>query len=729
MIRPGMISGLIERELQAGSWLLDPFGSHPGADLECARQGFPVMVASNNPILAFTLKVLAANHSAELAQSAIAALANSRKGSESIEAHLKSLYDTECPRCASMIQADSYVWKKGERLPISRSLRCPECGTNGEFSITQTDENSLRKTGNDALHRSRAVDRILTPGDPIEPAVRELLNFYQPRPLYFLFTFINRIEMLDLSPEQREILTAIALSLCDMASSLWPHPAARSRPRQLSPPGQYREFNLWKVVEESPQLWCQRLNQAIEFTRWPTLPSGAGICLFPSRIRDLMPLEDEVHFKGVAAVFPRPNQALWTLSAVWSGWLWGRQAVAPLRNALDRKRYDWAWHSAALEQAVTAISRNAADGLPIIALVPEISAGLGLSIFSALQKANLELTGLAYSEAEEILQLTGKFTRAARKVGPALEQLFPDAVEDELSARGMPARYPTLLIGALSRALAENCPLVAAPSLSKNPPTDSLYQRLGRLISNPSRFQRLGSQAAEIDSGWWWLRHPSEPPEESLDEKIEVAVVRALQNNPEIAEKQLFEELCVQFPGTLTPDPQWIQAVLQSYGTPLPNGHWTLARQEQPKQRIQDLEDIRKILKSLAEHLNIKVEILPPRIPNSHEGVLWRARDNEPVFLFYISASGKILADLLQPQPLPVDRCITVIPGSRAHLIALRLTRDPRLSQLMDQGWRFLKFRHLRLLADQKDLSIETFHQALSKDPPAPQDNGQLSLF
>lgn len=728
-IRSGMMSAMLERTPPADGWLLDPFGSHPGLALEIASSGRPLMVASNNPILAFALKVMAANHSLDLAQSAIAALASSRKGGEPLERHIRSMYETECPRCSAIIQADGYIWKKGEKLPVSRLLRCPECALSGEFPITPMDENSLRGIGNDSLHRARALDRIIQPGDPIEQAVRELLAFYQPRPLYVLFTIINRIEMLELSTDQREILSALALTLCDQASSLWAYPSSRSRPRQLTAAAQYREFNLWKVLEDSLRLWCQRLPARVELTRWPDIPAGNGICLFPNRIRDLMPLEDEIHFRGVAAAFPRPIQALWALSALWSGWLWGRQAVAPLRNALDRKRYDWAWHSAALDQAVTAIARNAAEHLPIYALAAEMSPGLALSIFTALQKANIDLTGLAYSESEEMLQLTGKFDRKARKPGKPLDSIFPEAVELELEERGGPSRYQTLLVKALSSALKENTPLPQPTRTPQGGQAETLQQRLQRLISDPTRFIRLGSQAADPESGWWWLRKPAPDAQTHLDERVEMAVVKALQKQLEISEDKLYQTLCAAFPGTLTPDLEFVQAILESYGQQEDSANWRLNPHENPRQRTTDLQEIRTALKQIAGQLGLRSEIFKTAPGNAHETCLWTDSSGEPSYLFYISASACVQADLLQPQPVPINRCITVIPGGRSQLISLRLARDPRLAQLAAQGWRFVKFRQVRSLAEIGDLSLKGLEAAFAKDPPTQQESEQLSLF
>jgi len=172
-----------------------------------------------------------------------------------------------------------------------------------------------------------------------------------------------------------------------------------------------------------------------------------------------------------------------------------------------------------------------------------------------------------------------------------------------------------------------------------------------------------------------------------------------------------------------------VLAVLQSYGSQDEDGAWRLNANENPKQRTYDLNDMRRALGLLAKRLGFQTEIAKNPSANSHESVLWKDSSAEPAYLFYLSASACIQADLLQTQPLPANRCISVIPGGRSQLITLRLSRDPRLAQLAAQGWRFIKFRQVRSLSESSDLTLKTLESAFSNDPPTQQETEQLSLF
>jgi hypothetical protein len=65
--------------------------------------------------------------------------------------------------------------------------------------------------------------------------------------------------------------------------------------------------------------------------------------------------------------------------------------------------------------------------------------------------------------------------------------------------------------------------------------------------------------------------------------------------------------------------------------------------------------------------------------------------------------------------------------GGRAGLLAAKLRRDPALQSLWDKGWRVLKFRQLRHLAESEGMDREQWEKELSGDPPkAPE---QMRMF
>ena len=94
--------------------------------------------------------------------------------------------------------------------------------------------------------------------------------------------------------------------------------------------------------------------------------------------------------------------------------------------------------------------------------------------------------------------------------------------------------------------------------------------------------------------------------------------------------------------------------------------------------------------------------------------------------MFYLLASaltGRILAE----NQYPLEKCLLVLPGGRAGLLAYKENRDPKLRQLLE-GWHIVKFRLLRTLEEIPVLNRQTFDEQLISDP-IEQAQGQLMMF
>jgi hypothetical protein len=161
-------------------------------------------------------------------KAALAELAASKKGDEHLESHLQALYVTRCERCGHQNQAQAFLWRKDADAPFARIYECSECGDSGERAATQEDIDRARGiAATDALHRSRAFERVAARDDEDRLHVQEAIRHYLPRPLYVLTTIINRLDSLDLAPERRRALTALVLVGCDAGNTLWAVGAAR----------------------------------------------------------------------------------------------------------------------------------------------------------------------------------------------------------------------------------------------------------------------------------------------------------------------------------------------------------------------------------------------------------------------------------------------------------------------------------------------------------------------
>ena len=721
----GMIQPWLKRNIPPEASILDPVCATPAMALEAARAGYRTLVVSNNPVLSFMLEVLASAPRKEDFQSALSELASSKRGDERLEVHLQSLYQTECAGCGRKIQAQAYFWRKGEPQPFARLYHCPFCGDEGEHPLAAFDLERLQIPGNAALHRARAIGRVSQPGDNLREGVEEALEAYLSRPLYFIFTLINKIEGLGLPPEKLKLLQALALSVCDEATSLWPHPSGRLRPRQLTTLSQFRENNLWLALENAVGTWSSQPGE-VPLVHWPAaeIPPG-GIALFQGRLKSLAPTPVAFRPSAVVTVLPRPNQAFWTLCALWSGWIWGQEAVKPLRSALERRRYDWHWHAAALHQAFLPLNSHSQEPLPAYGVITELVPGFFSAAVIAAESAGLHLNQLAAQVDAEICQLTWSID-GSLKPSPGTsnwDSQIEKGASDYLAMRNEPAPFISMYMAALSRLAGRK----ALPFSQAQYPEDTivkLQNSIQKVFANSASFVRFDVRPQNIESGLWWLAKPPPDLPLPLADRVEMEIVRYLQKNPGHTQADLEENLYGLFPGLLTPPQELIRTCLESYGdasSTLPE-RWQLRLQESPATRRADLDTARIALNEIGERLGLQSQ--------GDSQVIWSDKRGRQVCCFILFASGIISRYLLEPSPLPPEHCILVFPGSRANLVAYKLRHDPRLQEALEGGWRFLKFRLLRQLLERSTLTLPEFDDLLQTDPPRWEgESTQLSIF
>jgi len=755
----GMASAWLKENVPRGSWLLDPLGSSPSLALEAARAGYRVLVACNNPILSFMIETLAAAPRPTEFQSALADLAAAKRGDERLEKHLLGLYVTECENCGEHIPAEALLWRKGDAHPYARIYHCNKCNDSppGERPVTQFDLDRLHAMGGDRLQRSRALQRVIMDEDDHRAGVEEALENYLPRPLYVLFTLINRIEGLGLPPERVRLLHALLISALDAGNTLWPWPGGRARPRQLSVPPQFREANLWLTLEEAVAEWTQHGESPVPVTHWPQLPGETAqhgtICLFRGRVKALMPLPEEVQPRAVLTVFPRPSQAFWTLSALWSGWLWGAEAALPMRSVLDRRRYDWNWHASAVHSALAVVNGNLPAETPVLGILPELASGFLSAVLVAAQAAGMALEGVALRPDAEIalgkwqpsgLPPGGPSPLSTKATGSGdfpssaeLEQAARAAIRRDLEKRGEPAPYLVEYAAGLQALIIAG----VVPHSLKSIPGEALTRLqaiLSRTFADRSFLKLYGGPAEE--GGWWWLEAPGQrlaAPQPAggslptpldagqlpLADQLEIEVVRYLQKCGSCTLGELDAAMCRRFPGLFTPPRELVLACLESYAAPLTGQPemWQLSASEAAAARRNDLQEVIELLDQVGARLGF-------HLVEHGNALAWISAPAQKVeWLFFRMASSIASRYVFNQLPVASQRAVLVLPGSRSRLLRLKLNRDPHLAEGM-QGWRILKYRHLREIAARPKMTLALWESLLDEDPLTDEVT-QMQLF
>lgn len=699
-----------------GSWLLDPFGFSPYLILEAARAGYRLLVTVNNPIARFLLEIAANPPSGLDFNAALAELESVKKGDQRLGAHLQSLYQTTCEKCNAEIQADYFLWRKEADAPHARVYTCLQCNDSGERIATQQDIDRAKQiAATDGLHRSRSFERVAKLDDDDRVYAEEAIQHYLPRPLYFLTTVINRIDGLNLTPERKRALNALILVACDAGNTLWDHPPTRPRPKQLNIPSQFREHNLWKTLERGLTLWS-KTGSPVAIEAWPKkIPESGGVCIYEGRLKELArEVKKEIPIAAVIGSLPRPNQAFWTLSALWAGWLWGREAVEPYKLALRRRRYDWAWNATALHAAFSHLFELLPLGTPFFGFMPEPEPPFLTSALTAAGAAGFDLKSVALrTEHDPIQILWNRGEHLKREANEQDVAVAREAIHAYLVERGEPASYLHVHAAALI-ALAE-----AHALKNKTQEFDEALRGTNALIqsalSEDERFVHYSS-GESVDTGLWGNADFSQRYE-SLADRVEVAIVTFLQKKPDSIYLEIENNLYPRFAGLLTPSKAMIYAVLDSY-----------AEREGASMKLR-AEDVASARRNERDTIIPMLELVGKRLGYStnlaDKNHVW-AENNSVQFAFYVLASA-LVGRAMDETPYAPEQTILVIPGGRASLIAYKAGRDPALAARL-KNYRLLKYRLLRAMLEVPVLTREMFEEQIANDP-LEKSKSQMMMF
>ena len=718
-LEEGVIARWLPHHAPAGSWLLDPFGFSPRLVLEAARAGYRVLVTVNNPITRFLLETAANPPTETDFKAALAELETAKKGDERLGVHLQSLYRTPCEKCGREIQVETFLWRKDEVTPYARVYTCPHCEDSGERVATQQDIDRAKNIAStDGLHRSRAFERVVKLKDEDRVYAEEAIQYYLPRPLYVLTTIINRLDSLTLTPERRRALSALILVACDAGNTLWDFPDQRPRPKQLNIPSQFREHNLWTQLERGLSLWTETASGVV-CEAWPQrIPESGGICIYEGRLKDLAhEVKKEIPIAAVIGSLPRPNQAFWTLSALWAGWLWGREAVEPYKIALRRRRYDWAWNATALSAAFTHLFELLPLGTPFFGLLPEPEPSFLTSALTAASAAGFDLQSLALrTEHDPVQTLWKRGEHLKRESNQAEVGAVREAIHSHLVERGEPASYLHVHAAGLI-SLAETHALK-----NKDQEFDEAMRATQSLIqtalSEDERFVHY-STGESVDAGLWGIKSSDDLSRynESLADRVEVATVTFLQKNPNSIYLEIEDDLNSHFPGLFTPSKRMIYVVLESYAE-RDGAAWKLRAEDVASARSNELNTITAILDIVGKRLNYSTRELD-------KNLLWE-ESGKIECAFYVLASA-LVGRAIAGTPFPPEQTIIVIPGGRSSLVAYKVQRDPALAERM-KNYRLVKYRLLRTLLEVPVLTRETFEEQVASDP-LEKSKSQMIMF
>ncbi|RCK76172.1 MAG: hypothetical protein ANABAC_0323 [Anaerolineae bacterium] len=730
-------------------YILDPFGVSPFLPIELANTQAAVIVCCNNPIVRNFIRLLSLAPNLHEFQATLAEISTLRKLDNRLESFFRSLYHSVCNTCLAEIEVNAYLWERDNSSSLhrltSKQYQCPKCGSEGFFTVTVQDFQHLQRLPHRSLIEAQAASRVVDKNDPAYPTVIESLGVYPTRALYALVTLLNKLDELSLDQRQQQILHGLLIGVFDLCNGLWAHSSKRHRPKQLSLPTQFLEMNFWKSLEKSAELWVDSIQESdsrpVFLAKPPVLPRPGQITIFPGRLRELLHSLPAEEISAVITAIPRPNQAFWTLSAIWSGWLEGKEKVKPLRFALLRKRYDWGWHCRALAAAFQELSEHLRQNTPCFALVEEYEANLLSAALIAADHAGLRLENLALRSEQGRAQIHWRIYRpATRQLHlssedqvqplPKVKAQIAETIQKHIQRNLEPAQFSQIHAVALTsvvhsvhprdnRIFQANSILEIAPFHSVSDYPNFFLNLLQETLRVYPSLIDLDENEKSLENHSWWIAQPSydHPP---VSDQIEEIVYHHLLHHQTTTFLEVDQATCNHTRTLSAPSLTLIRECLDSYGIyDDATRSWCLRKEEEPAKRSAEMTEIQNHILALGKTLGFTTQEGLP--------ITWLDHNDRPVALWWYQHTAAIRAILKASQEQTTKIYLT-LPGSRVNLLLHKIQLYPFLMEKIDRQIHIIRFRQIRWLISQPKINLPLFEEWLTTEP-LKYHSSQLSLW
>lgn len=763
-----MVDYYLDRYSAPGDLVVDPFATQPALARIAATSQRRILLNHYSPAALLTLHTSADPPPPSAIDAAFSAVADAPRRGRTLADYLQSLYESICPECAQTLAAAHFIWDRNAGEPVAKGYTCPHCGNSGQAATDLADSNLAASLEVRGAAYWGLLSRLVAPGDPQTTEARALLELYTPRALIAISELLAAVEQRLKDPTERRAGQALVLHVIQrclsqaVESGATAEPVALLLPDKLQLPARFVEHNAWLALESAYRLLRQRpsspVRQSADLTALQS-SRGPGSALLLSW--SLQGLAQQLEPDSVALAIsdpPRLAPSQYPLSFLWSGWLFGRKAASHLKTMLTVEAAGWDWYARVMAAALRSVRRLLKPDGHLVLACSGSSARLPLALLNAASYAGLRL--VAQATQAPLLPDDGELSwrLAFTLLGPAqvvsvagpldhqLRQAAQAAVHDLAHLRGEPAPAP-LVNTAIGVRWAEDALLGNTDDDNERgrKPITFLVQQ-SRLALGPELAPlglRYVEGAADNPAPQWALESPANQP---LADRVELAIVDLLAQG-EQPTHAVFDQIYTRFPGWLTPDTALIHACLDSYSQ-VQASSARLRPEDEAANRARERGEMLLRLHDLGHRLGYQVWVAPVEqaaamglVPLGQKGpvdgeqwapagLVWH-ETGQPAQAFALSAHALLHPWLAQP-PETLGGCprYVVLPGGRAGLLAFKLRRTPAWrNRLAENGWEFVKFRHVRQLAGLPDLTRASFRARIGLDPAVTLPGAQLTLF
>jgi hypothetical protein len=748
----GVARHFVETYTHPDGVVLDPFAVSDIPIREAAAAGRRVIATNGNPLVVLLLRERLSPPEPAALRAAVTHLGDSLKRGVPLREHMDQLYRTRCPACHRQVVADYFVWSREPADPRQKWVACPVCGQTGLAAVDEEDLVVLDKVETRGLHYWYLLNRVApsaksSPDGEARAHVETLLELYTPRALYAIADLVMKIEAI-FDQETQAHLKAVLLACLGAASNLhYLDPGSHLTLDRLQPPLRFVERNVWRLFEAAAhqQAASTSATPALSLQvdlHWVTkLPSSSQGLVWVHNLgagavgRGLMPESVSL----VLAAPPRPNPVFWSLSYLWTGWLFGPDEAAKLKGLALQKWPDWTWYQAAMTAALRVLRPVFRfDGACVLAFRAPSPQQASAILLAALA-AGYEVESWQHrATGEHQFTLVPAPLHAPRTQEP--EMLRPrvvaesaKAAADFVRARGEPLQTETLHIAAWHRLMRKGLLETAQASLPASRVLGWLNAAIGEGLEAAQGSDLVMVPGDDGRPVGWWLNKVGRQIANPLSDRVEEAVLAALRDagarkGEPMEETAFVPSIYRRFNGPLTPDAGLVHACLEAYGEETSPGRWQLRPNEREEAWREGMKAGMRDLLTLGERLGYRA-----RQWGRDFEVVWE-EEGRPWATFDLTATAHVArflphVDSSPSQPETRWRNL-VIPTARTGLWQHKLGTQPWLAQTMKvRGWTFIKLEHLQNLAARDGLTRHDFKTVVGLVPLIERGEGQLPLF
>jgi len=716
-----------------GDLIVDPFAQGDVAVREGVSLGRRVIAVDFNPLTALATRLALDPPDPPHLRRLTTRLGDTLKAGVPLRQHLSELYRTTCDACGRAVIADYFVWVREEGRPAQKSYRCPACGPR-TGPTSRADLERLAQIDPRGVHRTHLLERLAPRGDPHRPLVTRLLALYTPRNLYALVNLWLKIESTFSPSTGLDPLWLLLLRCLDACSKLNATPWDPEAPRSLRPPPQFVELNVVHALETAQA-------EVEGWTRPPDLrwgrdpadlltPGPANALIVQDTVRALAGWLPADAVRLVLAAAPAQNHVFWTLSYLWTGWLFGRQKMATLRPLLDRRVVRASWYLRAMRAALAS-------------LTPALSAHAHLLLWQAGCKERLS-DAVILAAAGAGLRLRNLVYQPEPVAGPACS---PEVLlcfrphRRETPTAPMPEERLISQVQGQARAALRDLARTRGETLNDGWAWAATRLRLSQMglldqimASHPQEAEALDVVPAWVAAGledglrkgdlvlfeerprrWWSGTVPAQL--DLLADRVERVARELLTSQLVTTEEAIFARL----PGLLTPEPQLVRACLDAYGVEVGPRQWRL-RPEEPDHPTwaEVMSRAVSALDTLGRRLGYQVSLPAENM------VVW-SEESLPAYTIIVQATAELRPMLSSPGS---GLGCVVLPEARVPLATFKIERSPLLRRVLaDARWDFVKLHHLLRLAELKEVDRHHWPLIVGLEPDIERPEVQMRLL